>query len=73
MVEKYKNVSFIRKELLVVGEQAQKPEEQPQQTPQTPPQQQQQEAPTGPSQIASRTRSKTGKLPNSNSKYPNMV
>ena len=72
MVEKYKNVSFIRKELLVVGEQEQKPEEQQPQPQQQAPVQPQQ-PPTGPSQIASRTRSKTGKLPNSNSKYPNMV
>ena len=61
MVEKYNNVSFVRKELLVAGETASEPE-----PPQEQPQEQPQERPSGPSEIARRTRSKTGK-------YPNMV
>ena len=66
MVDKYKNVSFIRKELLVSGEEPQRQhqDEQPEQP-------QQEVQPTGPSEIASRTRSKTAKA--SDSRYPNMV
>jgi len=61
MVEKYKNVSFIRKELLVANEE-QPREEQPRE-------EQPVQQPTGPSEIARRTRSKVG----GNAKYPNMV
>ena len=69
MVEKYKNVSFIRKELLVANEE--QPQEQPQEQPREQPQEEQPvQQPTGPSEIARRTRSKVG---GNAGRYPNMV
>jgi hypothetical protein len=67
MVTKYKNVSFIRKELLVADEQTPEPAPEPVPNPQpeAPP-----EVPPEDAPVSSRTRSAKNAL---NSKYPNMI